>query len=710
LLSGQRRKVKYFCGIDTGGTFTDCAVIDESGKITIAKRPSTPEDYSAGLFDALEACSERLGISLETLLENTEHLFLGTTVGTNALVQMKGAKTGLITTRGHRDNLAIMRSAGRSAGLPVEKLLHVSRHQKPPPLIARPLIREVSERVDWKGAVFLDLNEAEAEQVIRSLLEQKAEAIGICLLWSIVNPDHERKLKAMVRRMAPDMFVSCSHELIAKRGEYERAVGTAINCFIGPVMKEYIEKIEARASSHGYTKPILMLQVTGGVVPSREVTQTPLYTIGSGPAAGVTGSCFLSNALGYKNTIVTDMGGTSFESGIIYDGSPLTASETIINQYVFSMPRLDVESIGSGGGSILWVDEISGTLKVGPQSAGADPGPACYGKGTRPTITDANLVLGYLNPENFLGGKMPLDKDKSIAALRPLAQQLGMDIQELAAGAVRIAETRMAELIRQMTLQRGLDPREFVIFAYGGAGPTHACEYARELGIGRVVVPLGTISSAWSAFGTLCADILHVYEKSDLLSQPFDLDHINRTFDELEAKGLKQLTEDGVEADRMVFERFVEVKYRMQIHQLPVPAPNGRLTEDDLEQLIRRFEGIYESFYGKGSAYREAGVEIGLFKLNAIGSMVKPSIPEQPPVPDAPVPGGRSIYWRDRGEAVDTPVYAGPDLGPGHVVHGPAVVEYPETTIVIQPFAKAVVDTSGNFIIDLDEHPGGGGS
>jgi N-methylhydantoinase A len=694
--------VKYFCGVDTGGTFTDCAVIDESGKTTIAKRPSTPDDYSTGLFNALEACAERIGISLENLLENTEHLFLGTTVGTNALVQMQGAKTGMITTRGHRDSLAIMRSAGRSAGLPVEKLLHVSRHQKPPPLIPRRLIREVSERMDWKGAVFLDLNESEAEQAIRRLVEEGTEAIGICLLWSIVNPEHEKKLKAMVRRFAPDIFVSCSHELIAKRGEYERAVGTAINCFIGPTMKEYVEKIEKRAALHGYTKPILMLQVTGGVVPSREVIQTPLYTIGSGPAAGVTGSCFLANALGYENTIVTDMGGTSFESGIIYQGNPLTASETIINQYVFSMPRLDVESIGSGGGSILWVDEISGTLKVGPESAGADPGPACYGKGNRPTITDANLVLGYLNPDNFLGGKMRLDKDKSIAAMAPLANKLGMDIQEFAAGAVRIAETKMAELIRQMTLQRGLDPRDFVIFAYGGAGPTHACEYARELGIRHIVVPLGTTSSAWSAFGALCADILHVYEKSDFLSQPFDLEHINRTFGELESQGRKQLEEDGVDPGRMVFQRFVEVKYRMQIHQLPVPLPAGRLNDDDLEQLVQRFEEIYESFYGKGSAYREAGVEIGLFKINAIGEMVKPSVPEQSPLLEKPVPGHRKIYWRDCGASVDTPVYAGPDLGPGHVVPGPAVVEYPETTIVIQPFAKAVVDASGNFIIDLD--------
>ena len=243
--------MKYYCGIDTGGTFTDCAVIDETGKITIAKRPSTPEDYSVGLFNALDACSERIGISLETLLQSTEHLFLGTTVGTNALLQMKGAKTGIIATRGHKDSLLIMRSAGRSVGLPIEKLLHVSRHKKPEPLVPRRLIREVSERMDWKGDVYLPLNEAEAEEAIRSLVAEDVDAIGVCLLWSIVNPDHEKAIKAMILKIAPDVFVSCSHELIAKRGEYERTVGTAINCFIGPTMREYIEKIEKRSTALG---------------------------------------------------------------------------------------------------------------------------------------------------------------------------------------------------------------------------------------------------------------------------------------------------------------------------------------------------------------------------------------------------------------------------------------------------------------------------
>jgi N-methylhydantoinase A len=694
--------MKYYCGVDTGGTFTDCAVIDATGTITIAKRPSTPEDYSIGVFDALAACSGRLGISLEDLLANTEHLFLGTTVGTNALLQMKGAKTGLITTRGHKDSLLIMRSAGRSIGLPIEQLLHVSRHQKPQPLISRRLIQEVSERIDWKGDVFLKLNESEAEEAIRSLVEDGVDAIAICFLWSIVNPAHEQRVKGMVERIAPDLFVSCSHELIAKRGEYERTVGTAINCFIGPVMKSYIEKVERKAASLGFAKQILVLQITGGVVPAAEVVRSPLYTIGSGPSAGVTGSSFLAASMGHDNAIITDMGGTSFETGIIHAGQALTASETIVNQYVFSMPRLDVESIGSGGGSLVWVEDISGTLKVGPESAGADPGPACYGNGLLPTVTDANLILGYLNPDNFLGGKIPLDKDKSVEAIRPLAKKMGLDVLEVAAGAMRIAETKMAELIRQMTLQRGLDPRDFVLFSYGGAGPTHACEYARELGIKNVIIPLGTISSTWSAFGMLCADILHVYEKSELLSPPFDLEYINRSFEELEAKGSRQLEKDGVKPDRVEFRRFLEMKYKMQIHQLEVPVPSGLLDEAGLGQVLVRFEEIYESFYGKGSAYREAGVEIGLFKLNAVGRMVRPQLPELGVADDDPLVGSREVFWRDGGELRETPIYNGPRLGAGWVIAGPAVIEFPETTIVVPPFAEGVVDRSGSFVIDLD--------
>jgi len=694
--------VRYRCGIDTGGTFTDCVIIDEVGRITIAKSPSTPSDYSKGLFSALEACAEKIGITLEELVKDTEFLFHGTTVGTNALVEMKGAKTGFITTRGHRDNLLIMRSAGRSAGLPIEKLLRVSRHQKPDPIIPRRLICEVSERVDWKGDVFLPLNQTEAEEAIHFLVDEGVESIGICFLWAVVNPEHEKIVKEMVQQIAPNVYVCCSHELIAKTGEYERAVSTAINCFIGPTTKKYVEKVENGLKAQGYGKTSLVLQATGGVVPSNEAIQTPLFTISSGPAGGITASNYLGRVMGHENIIITDMGGTSFEVGLIHNGNPLTASETIINQYVFLMPRLDIESIGNGGGSVIWIDESSKTLKVGPESAGADPGPACYGKGDRPTVTDADLILGYLSPDNFLGGKIRLNKNRSMEALKAVAKRMGMDVHQVAAGAVRIAESQMAELIRQMTVQRGLDPREFIIFAYGGAGPMHACQYARELGVGRVVIPLGTISSTWSAFGTLCADVLHVYEKSELLAEPFDVRRMNEIFTELEGQGDRQLADDGIKPEKRKFQRFVEMKYKMQIHQIVVPVPSGELAETDVKHVTDRFEKIYEGLYGKGAAYREAGIEIGLFRVNALGDMKKPDIPDPGPAEGNSLAGYRKVFWPELAEFIDTPIYIGPKLGKGEVINGPCVVEYPETTVVVHSFARGILDPVGNFVLDLE--------
>ena len=542
--------MRYFCGIDTGGTFTDCVVMDERGRITIAKSPSTPKDFAEGFFNALEVAAVKLDLTLPQLMQNTQLLLHGTTVGTNVIVQLKGVKTGLITTRGHGDTLIIMRSVGRSAGLPIEKLLHVSRHQKPTPIIPRTLIQEVSERMDWQGEVFLPLNVEEAHAAIQSLLAQHVEAIAISFLWGFVNPSHELAVKRMVQEMAPELFVTCAHELIAKPGEYERTAATAINCFIGPGSSGYIERVEERAKQLGYQYPLLIMQASGGVATAREAAQKPVFTIGSGPVGGVIGSKFLADTLGHTNVIASDVGGTSFDVGIISNGQPLTSSETIIHQYTFFMPQLDIQSIGSGGGSIIWIDELSGTMKVGPHSAGADPGPACYNRGNEePTITDANLILGYLNPDNFLGGTFSLDKHSSLRTMQRIADRLQMDVVEAASGAVQIVEFHMADLMRQMTVQRGLDPRDFVVYAYGGGGPVHAVSYARELGCRTIVIPLGSVASTWSALGIQSADVLHVYEKAELLIAPFDPQRMNAIFADLETKGKAQLKEDGIADD-----------------------------------------------------------------------------------------------------------------------------------------------------------------
>jgi N-methylhydantoinase A len=695
--------MQYFCGIDTGGTFTDCVVMDEQGHITIAKSPSTPKDFAEGFFNALEVAAEKIGLTLPQLMQHTRLLLHGTTVGTNAIVQLKGVKTGLITTRGHGDALIIMRSVGRSAGLPIEKLLHVSRHQKPTPIIPRTLIQEVSERVDWKGDVFLPLNVDEARTAIHKLLEQQVEGIAISFLWGFVNPAHELAVKQMVEEMAPRMFVTCAHELIAKPGEYERTAATAINCFIGPGSSGYMQRVQERAKHLGYQYPLLIMQASGGVATAQEAARKPLFTIGSGPVGGVIGSKFLADTLNHKNVIASDVGGTSFDVGIISEGAPLTSSETIIHQYVFFMPQLDIQSIGSGGGSLIWIDELSNTMKVGPQSAGADPGPACYNRGgEEPTITDANVILGYVNPDNFLGGKFSLDRASSLRAMRKIADRLQMDVVEAASGAVQIVEFHMADLMRQMTVQRGLDPRDFVVYAYGGGGPVHAVSYSRELGCKTIVIPLGSVASTWSALGIQSADLLHVYEKAELLIAPFKAGRINAIFAELEEKGRTQLREDGIADADIRFLRTVDMKFRLQIHRVEVPVPGGVLTAHDTERLMQAFADKYESLYGKGSAFKDAGMEIGVFRVSAVGTITRPTLSRQTRQSGELSVSHREVYWREEKRFVSTSIYNGTALTARWDIAGPAIIELPETTIVLHPGSAGQLDEYGNFIITLE--------
>jgi N-methylhydantoinase A len=383
------------------------------------------------------------------------------------------------------------------------------------------------------------------------------------------------------------------------------------------------------------------------------------------------------------------------------NGAPLTAAETTIHQYTFFMPQLDIQSIGSGGGSIIWIDELSGVMKVGPQSAGADPGPACYNRGgEEPTITDANVILGYLNPDNFLGGKYKLDKNSSLRAMRKIADQLGMDVVEAASGAVQIVEFHMADLMRQMTVQRGLDPRDFVVYAYGG-GPVHAVSYSRELGCKTIVVPLGSVASAWSALGIQSADVLHVYEKAELLIAPFDVQRMNAIFADLEERGRAQLREDGIADADIRFVRTVDMKFRLQIHRVEVSVPGGTLAAHDAEQLTRAFAEKYESLYGKGSAFKDAGMEIGVFRVSAIGAITRSTLSRQVPPGGGATAGRRDVYWRERRRFVATPIFHGAQLAAHRDIAGPAIVEMPETTIVLHPDSSGQLDEYGNFVITL---------
>ena len=691
----------YYCGVDIGGTFTDCVVLDDQGHVLNAKASSTPPHFHQGFLDVLGEAAAKLELSREEFLAQTELLLHGTTVGTNALVQMRGAKTGLITTRGHGDALIIMRSYGRSAGLPIERLLHVSRHRKPDPIVPRERIKEVSERLDFAGDVFLDLNEDEVRRAVDELVADGVEAIAISFLWGFVNPVHELRVKAIVQELAPDVFVSCAHELIAKPGEYERTAAAAINAFIGPSTASYVDEVDRATTEGGYEQPLLIMQAAGGVVPAEAAAGKPLFTIGSGPVGGVTGASYLAELMGHDNVIAGDVGGTSYDVGIIADGEPLTASDTVINQYTFFMPRLDIESIGSGGGSIVWVDENSRTLRVGPESAGAQPGPACYGRGgERPTVTDCDLVLGRYNPDAFLGGELRLDADASRRAVESVAGELGMDPIAVADGALRIVETQMADLMRQMTVERGHDPRDFVVYAFGGGGGARAVEFARELGCSQVVIPLGDLASTWSALGVMSSDVLHVHEFSELVTAPFPADRLNEIYERLEAEARAQLAKEGFSEDRVELTRFADMKFSMQIHQVEVPVPGGQLTAADADAQIGRFIERYEQTYGAGSAFADAGTQAGVFRVFARGRLRTPSLPDVPERA-APEPESREVYWRDLGGFQATDVFPGHALGAGFAFSGPVILDLPDTTVVVPPGASGRVDRLGSIVIDV---------
>lgn len=697
----------YLCGIDIGGTFTDCAIVDDGGRIVVAKAPSTPGDFSEGVVNALQAGARQLDIPLSDLLAQTAALAHGTTVGTNTMVQRTGAKVGLITTRGHADVIHIMRGAsGRVSGVPLEKILHFAESNKPDPIVPKPLIAEVTERVDYKGAVVVPLSLAEAEEGIKRLLGDGVAAIAICFLWSFKNPAHEQQVRRLVEEMAPHVFVTCSSDLVPKWGEYERTAAVAINSYIGPTASRYILSLEQKVQDLGYRRPLLIMQCGGGVMPAQDAAQAPLLTLDSGPVGGLIATKYLAEAMGCPNVIATDMGGTSFDVGLIHNGLPISSYLSVANQYRYFVPRIDIKSVGSGGGSMVWIDESSGTLRVGPRSAGAEPGPACYGRGgTEPTVTDADLLLGYLDPDYFLGGEIKLEKEAAAKAIGKVAAALNLDLIQAASGVAKIVEFQMADLVRKVTIQKGYDPRDFVLFAYGGAGPVHAAVYGRELGVQSLVIPLGDICSVWSALGAASSDVLHIFEQVDILDAPFDLRRVNANFAALEEKGLSLLRREEVPAGQVQLIRSVDMRYRAQIHQVEVMVPEGQLGPSELVELIDRFEARYELLYGKGSGYRGAGVQIESFRCRAVGRMPKPVIAEAPvaaPTPVAAAVGvARDVYWAELGRWQHTAVYWGVHLRPGNVIAGPAIVQAADTTIVIHPDQEAKVDKFGNFVIRL---------
>ena len=694
----------YLVGIDIGGTFTDCAIVDRAGRLLTTKVPSTPKDFAQGMLDALGAGAEKLGIGLDRFCREIDFLSHGTTVGTNTIIQKRGAKVGLITTRGHEDAIHIMRGSRGYAGRDIRKVVHFPETSKPAPIVPKRLIRGVSERVDCFGEVVVELNTAEAERAIRELLAEGVDAIAICFLWSFRNGKHEGLVREMVKKLSPKTFVTCSIDIAPKWGEYERVTATALNAYLGPVMSGYLDRLNSSLTRLGYRHGLQISQCGGGTVPVERAGEAPLLTLDSGPVAGVTASMFLGAAMGEKNVITTDMGGTSFDVSIIFDGKPAYSFISNTDQYEYFLPKVDLQAIGAGGGSLVRADAEKRTMSVGPDSAGAFPGPVCYGRGgTVPTVTDAQLVLGYLDPENFAGGRMKLDSASAFSAIEKVGKQIGLSAVECAAGICRIVELQMADIIRKVTVEKGFDPRDFVLFAFGGAGPAHAAVFAQELGVRKVIIPQRKAASTWCAFGAAAADVLHIFEHTEILSTPVDASRLNKNLSGLEARARKMMEAEGIAANRQEFEFSLDVRHKGQINEVEIHLPWTRLPQQYESQLRKMFTDRYEKLYGRGSALAGATLEIVVCRLRAKALTPRPKLVKSKTsskaIPKGAVRKKRDIFWADAKKPRATPVFDGERLAIGNAVKGPAIVETSDTAVVVHPGTTLRVDSLGNFEI-----------
>ncbi len=704
--------MQYYLGVDIGGTFTDAVLVNEAGEPRFYKVPTTPAEPSVGVNDAIAKAAEELGIPAPDLLSEIAYFGLGTTVATNAFIERKGVKTGLITTRGFRDGLLMQRTTGQWAGMG-DDVTHYSARCLPAPIVPRRLIEEVSERTDYKGAAVVGLDEDDAYRAVRRLLDDQVEAIAICFLWSFRNPANEQRLREIVQELAPDVFVTISSELAPVIGEYERSATTAINAYLGPTIRRYMVDLETSLAREGLAGPLRILDSGGGVISADDAGKQPVSILTSGPTGGVLASVKLAETLEEPNVITTDMGGTSFDVSLVVDGRALIAARSELGKYHIVKPMVSLTAIGAGGGSIARV--APGALSVGPESAGAEPGPACYGRGgDEPTVTDADVVLGIIDPDHFLGGELKLDKGLAEAAIQQkIAGPLGMDIEEAAAAIKTIADHQMADLLHALTIGKGYDPRDFVIFAYGGAGPTHCHAFGAELGVRSIIVPsTATVHSAYGAVSSdlhrsaILSDLMHTPPFAQPPSQFLDISRMNGNFDRLEGEVSEALVASGVEAADIEFERYLDIRYRRQVNELMIRTPNGVLGAAELDGAMALFDKTYEELYGEGAAFREAGIEIVTFRVEARGRLPKPSL-RRSELGDRDAGGARvgerNVRFTRGSGPVATQVYRGEELGAGAVVLGPAIFEFPGTTVVVGPGQEARVDEWLNVVIETEQ-------
>ena len=696
--------MEYVVGIDIGGTCTDCVVVDREGRVTLGKAFSTPPDFSRGILDAISVAADELGIGRSRLLEGTKLFLHSTTVAENAVVDGTLSRAGVITTRGFGDSLSAMRGGyGRWSGLTEDEKRNPIETDKLPPIVPGELVATVAERVDMSGEVLHALDDSELETAVRALLDKGVDALGVSFVWAFANPANEQRAKELIERIAPDKFLTVSHEIAPIVGEYERTSTVALNARLGPVVGRYLESLRQGLAAEGFDGILLVMQAYGGLLPLEEAARSPVGMIESGPVSGLVGSQGLGELIGARNIIAADMGGTTFKVGVVREGLIEYQRESMVLRYHYSLPKMDVVSLGLAGGSIISVDPRTGAPHIGPQSAGSYPGPVCYGHGgEEPTITDVDGVLGYLNPDYFLGGRETLDLEHAAQAIeQKVANPLGLPVMDAAAAMYKLANSLFFDLLHKTTVQRGLDPRGFSLFSFGGTAGMHVAAYGEEIGVASIIVPHS--ASVHGAFGLITSDIAHEDQITRPMHAPVDAGEVRGVFDELAQQMTAQLTEEGFEGERVALRRSIDMRYRRQVHILTVPVmDDGPIGEESLERTVELFERLYEEKYGKESAYREAGIELVSFRLRGSGSVDKPDFRVQDvaaaDASHAVVKTARA--WVEKaGELQDVPGYDFELMRPGNMAEGPAIVWTPITTLVVAPGQAVRVDEYKNLVL-----------
>lgn len=688
----------YRVGIDVGGTFTDFMLIRPDGSPRVAKTSTTPDDESRGVLDGLARLADQERLSLGDLLERCDLIIHGTTTADNTMITMSGAKTGLITTEGHRDEIELRRGWKENIWDPTAP---------PPPPIARRRDRfGVPERLDFEGNVLLPLDEDAVREAVRRLRRDGIASIAVVLLFSFVNPAHERRVGEIIaEEYAGAEMVSLSHEVHPAAPEFERTSTTLVNAYVGPRVRRYLERLAAALRDEGFARDLLIMQSNGGIMTADFAARRPVATLGSGPAGGVLGACAVAARAGLEDFISVDMGGTSYDVCLVRGGKPQVKSFwNWQHRYLIALPMVDVLVVGAGGGSIARVK--AGGLSVGPESAGAVPGPICYGRGgIEPTVTDANLMLGYLNPERFAGGQFSLRREgveETIA--ERIAGPLGLEPVEAAWGIYRLVNANMNNAIRRASSQRGQDPRRFSLLVFGGGGPVHAAAQAEELGISRLLVP--RTAPVFSALGLLSADYLVDGVRSYIVTaQKADLGRVNALFREMLEAAVADLARAGIERGSVVAHFYAECRYPGQTFHLEVPLQHadGEVSDAELQGLVESFHRLHEELHTY--ARPEEEVVITGLRLRATGVTEKPE----------PAPAERaraaSAGYRPRPEGerpaffgdgfVSTPVFDGDSIAPPMEVDGPAIVEEPFTTVVVPPGWRMTLDDLEDYVLEV---------